>query len=291
MWEATQLLKEYPEVTPTHLAKVYFHSIYNSVHSQKFMWLGMVTGKHRVGKSVNTAAALSLLDRTFYRDMEIRTVYYADQFLKALNKIRKEEIIGGAIMWDEAGVGIPAREWYEVSNKTINAAVQVAGYLRPIIMLVTHDITYIDSQPRKLLSSFWIVKRPSSNYSEIYPYTLRINRRTGKVYFEAPRVRYVYPDGAVGMRIAIRKIRFYKPPQELIDRYDAISEPWKAKILEQAEEKVRKYSEGTLPKREWTEQQIIDFLLKNWRAFRPREASPTAPSWTHTPLSRNLNYR
>ena len=78
-----------------------------------------------------------------------RVVFGADEFINLLNT--DESLVkGSVIMWDEAGVGMPAREWYSLSNRIISYVVQtfrVKGY---ILIMTTPSLKYIDSQIRAL---------------------------------------------------------------------------------------------------------------------------------------------
>lgn len=95
-----------------------------------------------------------LLDETFEENMEKRIVYDAKSFMDACKEIEEKKIHGAAIIWDEAGVGLSSRDWYDISNKSINYAIQVLGYLHPYIFFVTQDASFLDAQPRKLLTNF-----------------------------------------------------------------------------------------------------------------------------------------
>lgn len=264
-------------LTPDSVTRAYLRTIYYTTHHVGLSWIGVEVGRHRAGKSLGTIAVATMLDRTFWDDLEMRVVYYAKDFMRALRKIRKQEIIGAHVVWDEAGVGLPARQWYDLSNQAISSALQVAGYLRPALHFVTQDFTYIDSQARKLVQHFWEFRRSSTEKTTIIPSLLAHNRRSGDVYFYYPRIIYRYPDGSLGPKVIINRIYLYRPPRELEERYIIHSHPWKDKILKQAEEKAKEYMEGDLEKKEWTVNQIIDYLSKHWKAYQTPRSRPDRP--------------
>lgn len=273
-----KLLTAEPDLSEERLTHLYLKTIYDTTHRVGLSWLGVSVGRHRAGKSVGTIAVATVIDSTFIDWLETRVVYYPKDFLRAMRTIRKREIIGGAVVWDEAGVGLPARDWYDVSNKAVNYALQVAGYLRPIIFFVTQDFTYIDSQARKLVQHFWEFYRSSTEYSLVKPYILVHDRKSGTIRYVYPRLVMRYEGTTkLGPKYILTRIKLYRPPQELIERYIIHSEPWKDKIMKQAEDRAKEFEEGDLEKKEWTTSQIIDYLVKNWRAYQATRSRPDRP--------------
>jgi len=255
-------LSEDIEKIARNAAKIYLRYIYKKVHERKFNYLGFITGKHRVGKSTTALALSYVLDPTFYDNLETRVVYYAKDFMKALREIREKNIIGGCIVWDEAGVGIPAREWYEISNKAINKAVQVFGRYRPIVFFVTQDITYIDSQVRKLFHGFFEMYRTKNECAYMIPFNVRYSKRLGKIYFSYTRI-YPHFGDVVGRTLKLRLIAVKRPPQELIDRYEQHSMEFKDRIMDEMEQRTEMFLEGKIDKKKMTTEEIIKDLVEN----------------------------
>jgi hypothetical protein len=222
----------YPRVNSRRLVEFYLNDIYKKVHNEDFNRLDMWVGRHRVGKSTNAIVFAHLLDKTFKENFEDRIVYSAEQFMYALEIIRKKEIIGGAVIWDEAGVGLPSREWYAVSNKAINYALQTLGYLRPIIYFVAPDISYVDSQVRKLFHAFYEVNRSTKEYSIIKPFTLSYDKKTGKIYYIYPKYLRRHRQGIYGNTIVPVRFVIPYPPNWILQRYEEHSKPWKDAIQE-----------------------------------------------------------
>lgn len=80
--------------------------------NQNFVML--FVGQIGTGKSYAAMSLGEQIDPGF--DIN-RIVFSADEFVEALNK--DESLVrGSVIMWDEAGVGMPPREWYSISSKT-----------------------------------------------------------------------------------------------------------------------------------------------------------------------------
>jgi hypothetical protein len=228
----------------------------------QFSYLCVLTGRHRVGKSLCAVSFAHVLDKTFMQDFEKRIVYTPDQFLDAVEDIKRKKIIGASIVWDEANLGIPSREWYNISNRAINYSIQAFGYLRPIVFFVTQDMTFIDSQPRKLFHAFYEIKRGSNDYSLIYPFEISYNKRTGKMYYVYPRFSGSQ-GGSRGYKILMKPIRLMKPPKWLIKKYKAHSEIIKDELIDQMKDmaksfKMRHVQEGD--KGKLTEVEMLEVL-------------------------------
>jgi hypothetical protein len=250
------------DVNQRDLVSLYFRHIFKRIHTYKFNFLGMITGKHRVGKSLTALSMSHVLDPTFIDNLEERVVYFPDDFMGALETIKRKRIIGGAIIWDEAGVGIPAREWYDMSNKSISYTLQVFGRYRPIVYFVTQDMGYIDSQARKLFHGFYEMNRMDNNYAIAKPFDVKYNKRSGKVYYVYPRYHLKNFD-AYGTKLIIRKIKILKPFKEIEDRYDWHSKVFKDKIVAQMKERSEKYRSGEIEAKKMTVAEIIEALVKN----------------------------
>lgn len=222
----------YNPPNPSGLAEAYLRNVWRSVHERGFSYLCTLTGRHRVGKSLVAIAFARLLDSTYWENMETRTIYTGDQFFEATEDIEQNKIKGGAIVWDEANLGISSRDWYTLANRCINHAVQAMGYLKPLIFFVTQDVTFIDSQPRKMFHSFFEVDRKNTQFSNVKPFDIRFNKRTGKMFYYYPRFSGRYKGGS-GPRIIMKPMRVMKPPRDIIKRYRTHSEPMKKRLMKQ----------------------------------------------------------
>lgn len=219
-----------------------------------------------------------MLDPTFAPNMEDRVVYYAEDFMHALEDIRKKKIIGGAIVWDEAGVGVPSREWYNISNKAVGLACQVFGRYRPIIFFVTQDVSYIDSQIRKLFHGFYEMQRMSEKYAIAKPFNVSYNKRIGKVYYRYGRFYSTNLSQSIGKRV-LKAIKLQRPPKRLEKRYDTHSKDFKDLIMEQMQERTEAFQEEK-SKRKIDTKDIIAELAKdhyNDAEFLSKRSKPDSP--------------
>lgn len=253
-------LSYFKEIDGKLLATLYLKHVYRRIHDYRFNFLGMFTGKHRVGKSLTSLSMANILDPTFFDNLEQRVVYFPNDFMRALQEVKNKHIIGGAIIWDEAGVGIPAREWYETSNKAISYALQVHGRYRPIVFFVTQDVHYIDSQARKLFHGFYEMSRLKNEYAVNRPFDVRYNKRTGKVYYVYSRF-HLMNDDAYGTKLILKKIRIQRPEKEIEKLYEFHSREFKDKIMEQMQERSDVYSEGKVDAKRMTMEEVTQTLI------------------------------
>lgn len=253
------------------LATLYLRSIHQRIHEGNFNFLGMFTGKHRVGKSLAAVSMATALDPTFAENLEKRVVYFHKDFMGALKTMKKENVIGGAIVWDEAGVGLPARDWYELSNKSVNYTLQVFGRYRPIVFFVTPDVHYIDSQARKMFHGFYEMSRMSNKFASMKPFDVRYNRRTDKVLYVYSRF-YLRNEGAPGNKIILRRIHIKKPQVEVESHYEDHSKDFKDRIVATMEERSRTFEKGDTQKGKMTSEEIVKTIVseKDPRVFQTR---------------------
>jgi len=247
------------EIDEKLLSTLYFRHIYKRVHDLQFNFLGFFTGKHRVGKSLSSLSYSYALDPSFASDIENRVVYYAEDFMKALEHIRQKKIIGGAIVWDEADVGIPAREWYNISNKAINMALQVFGRYRPIVFFVTQDPSYIDSSARKLFHGFYETTRVANRYANVKAFNVSYDKRNGKIYYIYTRI--AIPNGdASGITAKLKYIKIRKPPKEIENKYEDHSKTFKDRIMQQMKERTEMFREGGIKPKKMSVNEIVHDL-------------------------------
>jgi len=202
------------DIDPELLSILYLRHIWKRVHEYHYNFLAIITGKHRTGKSLSALSFAHALDKTFINNVENRVVYYANDFLREIENLRKKKIVGGSIVFDEAGIGYGSRDWYQESNKAIGGAMQVVGRYQPIVFFVSQDIKLIDSQIRKYFHGFYETVRYGNDYSYCRPYSVSQDKKSGKIYHLYSRFSYPFGD-AVGARLRFCGIKLKRPPAEL----------------------------------------------------------------------------
>ena len=203
--------------------------------NQNFVML--FVGQTGTGKSY---AAMSLgehLDPGF--DIG-RIVFSAEEFIYILNN-DGSLVKGSVIMWDEAGVGMPAREWYSLSNKVISYVVQtfrVKGY---ILIMTTPSMKYIDSQIRALFHGLAQTIDPSlcdGNFGWAKYMHLEHDPREGKTFMRYPVIydEYNRQVKIKGPNPGSGNVLFPKPSEELIEDYEAKKKDFTDSLIASASE-------------------------------------------------------
>lgn len=146
-----------------------------------------------------------------------RVVFRSDEFLKVLNWGRLKK--GDVVMFDEAGTGIPAREWQSFSNKAINFILQTFRYRNLCIIFTVPTFKYIDSQARGLFHI--VIETNKIDYEKELCIArvkfLETNPITGKIYAKFPRA-YLSNDSA--QKIKYEFFAFHRPTEDLVDAYE-----------------------------------------------------------------------
>lgn len=207
------------------LYDLWMRQIYSTVHDGKFNHNSMLVGNNRTGKSMSAINMGLILDKDFSID---NVVWTNEQYLDRVSAIKN---IGEVVIADEIGVMLSSRDWYSASSKAINFTIQTQGYLRPIVIFVAPDFSYIDNQPKKLFHQFSeVTRRTYDNFSRIKPFNLQIDRKKGKMYFHYPR----FMIKEFGL-VKLHRIKIVgTPPEDIVKEYEKKSYPYKKKIQEEA---------------------------------------------------------
>lgn len=142
----------------------------------------VVVGEPGSGKSADALSLANKIDPTF--EKERRIVFTPEEFLRTIKKLKdaREKTLNKAkrikisepklrphqnrrrytkevvrvkpticIVFDEAGVGIPAKEWQRIQNKLIGYVAQLFRHLNLCIIFTVPSMSFIDSTVKKLM--------------------------------------------------------------------------------------------------------------------------------------------
>jgi hypothetical protein len=158
-----------------------------------------------------------------------KLVFKADDFLKLLNsgKLKK----GDCIIWDEAGVGLPSREWYSISNKAIGYLLQTFRNLNLAVIFTTPNLGYIDNQARGLFHSYIQTERIDykRNVAICKLFFIDVDAKKGKVYHKYPRFKFRTPEGYT-RKTVIKELHIEKPSESLTKAYELKKKAYTAQL-------------------------------------------------------------
>jgi hypothetical protein len=239
------------------LGIAYFASIRRRVVVNNKTFLCAVDGSHRAGKTINTCAAATFIDPTFYKDMAHRFIYEPEQLSNGINYLQKKGIRGGVYIVDEAGATIAAGDWYEDFSKAISEMFQIIGYLNPIVFFIAPIRDFQLSSIRKMQHAYWKFSRPNNEYTYLKPYELSYSSTYKKTFNTRPIVMMN------GVQKHIERIKMTMPPKELTHDYDLIEIPRKDALRKGFDERIRqgKAREVKIKK---DPEAIIKFVVENY---------------------------
>ena len=167
------------------------------------------------GKSFSNLRILEDIDNQFNVD---RAAFKPEEFMNIVDSgiLRKK---GAGVLYDDAGITLNSKNWYDITNKMINYYLQIARSDNQILMFNTPDMSFLDASSRKLFHMMLVTA--GIDYEKgvvrLKPKFLQINKTTGKVY-----AKYLIVKKGVGYgsKRKIKMIEVPLPSQELIDAYD-----------------------------------------------------------------------
>lgn len=182
--------------------------IYRRVNEKNKNALLSFIGETGSGKSYSALRFAEVLDADFKWH---RIVWSPLKFMEILTK-DKELHRGNMIIFDEAGVGLPAREWHNIQNKLMDYVNQTFRSDNLIVAYTMPHISFLDIHARKLMH--YIFNAEFINYKEnkcaMIPY-----RVVNSLFYDYPFFKK-----PIFNRFVIRRLNVNLPSQELIDFYE-----------------------------------------------------------------------
>jgi len=152
--------------------------VYKMIFKDRRTCLIVIVGERGTGKSWCGLKLLQDLDYDFAHGdpdtmIRSRVVVNPKDYIHLINSGDLHR--GSVIMFDEAGVGIPAREWQTINNKAISYLTQVFRHKGLIVIFTVPSWDYIDVHIREAIN--------------LRITTLRVDRKEKKVICKVQRVK------------------------------------------------------------------------------------------------------
>ena len=218
-------------------------------------WLAVICGGTGSGKSYSALRLAESLDASFNID---RVVFGSGEFMELINSGKLQA--GNVIIYDEAGVGIPAREFATLSNRLLMYVAQTFRHRNLGVIFTVPSFSFIDVQARRLLHAY--IETLSINRHENVCITkfmnIQVNPRINdKVYYKYPR----FVDEAGKIKV-IERFRIAKPSKELIKAYELKRCGFTDRLNRSVEAQL-KHSQEKTNAQEWNADEVADRLMQD----------------------------
>ena len=158
------------------------------------------------GKSYSSISLAEKIDPNFSSD---RIVFTTLDFLKLVNSSLPA---GSVVIFDDAGLGIPAREWQATSAKIFGKLFQGFRYKNLVTMITVPNITFIERQSRMLMHLYLEATDTQGIMKPFRPFF---------PYRGDDRLGFRYPTMERGGReIRVKTSVFSLPSQKTIQAYE-----------------------------------------------------------------------
>lgn len=181
--------------------------------------MGIFVGGTGSGKTYSAISTACELDRATLKDDSPsrfnidRIVFSASEFMEL---VKQDLPRGSVIIWDETGIGINSRLFYEQNNLAISYTTQTFRFKNYIIFYTTPSFSYIDKQVRQLFHArvqmFGVSQKMHCAYGRWS--WMDYNSDTGKIFYKTPRVP------CNGVKSKVGTCYFPMPPLSLVEQYE-----------------------------------------------------------------------
>ena len=146
-------------------------------------WLAIVCGDTGSGKSEFAISLGENIDPNFSID---NIVFETKEFMKIANPGTLPK--GSCVVWDECGVGMPARAWMTLTNQLTGFILQTFRHQNLAVIFTTPSLDFIDIQARKLFHNYFEPKYIDRKKERVVAKMMDMqnNPQMGKIYMKYP---------------------------------------------------------------------------------------------------------
>lgn len=159
-----------------------------------------------------------------------------------MNLIKQDLPKGSFIIWDETGIGINARTFYEYQNLVISYVTQTFRYKNYGVLYTVPSFYYVDKQVRNLFHERIEMKKPDRREGRSYGkwyHMWQSPTEKQKIYFPFPR----YWENDVYYEI--NEVSFPAPPHDLAMQYEVKKRVFLKKAYEEYSAKMNATSKAS----------------------------------------------
>jgi hypothetical protein len=210
-------------------------AIRKRVYSRNQNFLGIVCGPTGSGKSYFCLKFAEALNPEFSKEY---IVFTPDEFIALINSDKVSK--GSVIIFEEAGVGMPSKEWFSIQNKLMAYVMQTFRHRNFIVLFNVPNMSFVDNSIRSLFHMKFETKKIDRTSKQVIvkPFEIEYNDRFKKIYYKYPRVR---PGGGCAMTLS--EMRMGLPSKGLVKDYEQLRREYTDKLNREVEESLKKKKE------------------------------------------------
>lgn len=232
-------------------ADEFIHQINVRLHNRNQNWLAIICGEPGSGKSY---AALSIAEKI---GGNITVVFSPKQFMEAVNSGDLKK--GDTLIFDEAGVGLAARDWNSKLNKLLGSVLQTFRNKNIACIFTTPSLSFVDKIARTLFHVYLEAVNRDDREKICY---LKINEfqhnsLLGKTY--NPRPKFVNDEG---VKFIVTHIGIPKASDALCLKYESMKEPFTKELNLQVQAEMNIVTEPKVNEAD-REDKVVKQVLKN----------------------------
>lgn len=239
-----------PTMTKLTQENPFYEEVRTLIYKKNRNVLIVITGGTGTGKSYVAIKIAKDLDPTFTeKTMKDRIISEPKDFLTIMDNPDLSK--GKVLIFDEAGVGVPAREWYSINNRAIDYILQTFRYRNLIVIFTVPLLSYVDTHARKLFRFYMETVDVDFNErtNEVKVFEFSINPKTGKIYMKYPVLKFR------GYWRKFTRWRFGIAPAKIVHEYEKIARGIKERVQERERRKLASVEEK---EREKEQDQHVD---------------------------------
>lgn len=218
-------------------------------------YLAIFVGPTGSSKSLSAITLALGIDPTFTAD---NIVFSAREFMQLLNsgKLKK----GSVVIWDEAGVGISRRNWYEMSNKLINYVLQTFRTKNIAVLFTTPALCYIDTNTVKLFQALveMLYINTAKQQAVSKYFNVVYKNRGDKTLFVYPKRR-----NKEGRIVTKKRLGFARPPLAIERAYDIKRDAFTSGLNKEVEKAMVKVELKEAQEPKETAPEILKIVLED----------------------------
>ncbi|MCQ6254753.1 ATP-binding protein [Methanocaldococcus sp.] len=211
-------------------ASVFFDDIYTRIERNTNNLI-FIEGEHGVGKSYTALALAREIDPDFEPEEQI--VFDIPQFIERCNEMKRKNLMGKVIIFDEVGAAASALTSWELENILFDRYLQLFRYLRLTVIFTARDISDTIRRLRKRVTHYIVMEEQQR--CEIYRVKSKFDMQKDKL--EVVYEPYYYEDD---YNIYLLKFKVPRVPADLAKIYEELRDKnVTSKYLEKIEEEVK----------------------------------------------------